>query len=272
VFLHELGVHDDHPPEDFRPPFRIDKLFSIQMDPAAKCSHIDASAACISNAHSILDILLKMSIGELRSIPIFNFVRMAYSSILLVKLLISSKSPQSKIGAVIDPQSLKLGFYLEELIKKLNEAVGPMECRAPYTFLGLLMRLHKWYKSQEDDQYFVAPTSLQYDPDECWLPPVPAHTRSDILNGLTNEYQFLETKDFNHMPGLDMDNAIQDEDFQYDMENDLLADQFLSYDVMAPIDSNFDAWIPDLNMSDMLDNSQAPQAYDWGFPTTDNPL
>lgn len=113
-----------------------------------------------------------MDIEAIRALPVYNFVRMSCAIITLIKLYISAKTPESKIGAVIDPASLKVGIYLKSTIDKLIKAVGPKECRAPFTFLGMLMRLHGWYKSQENDQHFSPPTIIKQE-DECWLPPVP---------------------------------------------------------------------------------------------------
>ncbi|KUJ19893.1 uncharacterized protein LY89DRAFT_579809 [Mollisia scopiformis] len=172
LYIHEIALHDDHPPEDFQPPFSITKVLSIHTDPRASNSYIDAISISIASAQAVVDILLNMDVEALRALPVYNYVRMSYALITLIKLYVSSKSPQSKIGAVLDPASLKVGIYLKSTIDKLIKAVGPRECRAPFTFLGMLMRLHGWYKSQEKEQYFSIPVVPKQE-DECWLPPVP---------------------------------------------------------------------------------------------------
>ncbi|TVY82902.1 Transcriptional regulator WAR1 [Lachnellula suecica] len=173
IYLHEIAMHDDHAAEDFQPPYKLDKVVSIQPEIEASSSYIDAIAISISSAHALLNILLSMHVDALRALPVFNFVRMAYAIVVLTKLHISSKTPASQLGAVIDPRIVRLAHYLEALIQKLGVAVGPMECRAPFTFLGLLMRLQIWYKSQENDVHFREPTELYNVLDHCWLPPPP---------------------------------------------------------------------------------------------------
>jgi hypothetical protein len=173
LYLHEISLHDDHAPEDFQPPYRLEKVVSIQTEIHASSSYIDAVAVAISSAHALLDLILNMAVESLRALPIFNFVRMAYAAIFITKLHISSKTPASQIGAVIEPKMVRLGYYLEALIEKLGVAVGPMEFRAPFTFLGLLMRLQIWFKSQEIDVHFRQPTELYSVLDHCWLPPPP---------------------------------------------------------------------------------------------------
>ncbi|KAF4627130.1 hypothetical protein G7Y89_g11024 [Cudoniella acicularis] len=130
-------------------------------------------AIVISSAHSLLDIMLNMDVETLRALPVYNYVRIAYSMVVLTKLYISSKTPASHIGLALDSKTIKLGFYLEAFVEKLSLAVGPMECRAPFTFLGLIMRLQIWYKSQEKDEVFRKPTELYGVLDQCWLPPPP---------------------------------------------------------------------------------------------------
>jgi hypothetical protein len=168
LYLHEIAMHDDHPPEDFMPPFQIQKIIAIQTDQQAASSYIEFTAVSISSAQSLLDILLSLDVDALRAIPILNYVRMAYALMTLIKLYISSKSPSSRIGSVLKPETLKVNFYLRSMIDKLVEAAGPKECRAPYTFLGMLMRFHAWYKSQEGEKHFKQLSTSQ-NIDECCL-------------------------------------------------------------------------------------------------------
>lgn len=176
MYLHEIAMHDEHPPEDFMPPFGLEKILSvlsIRSDSRPPSSYIDSTAVSISSAQAFLDILIKnMDVDTLRMIPIFNFVRMAYSLITLIKLYISAKTPSSAIGSVLDPKSLKIGYYLNALMETLVEAIGPNECRSPYTFLGMILRFQAWYNSQEHTDVFIPPIANR-SAEDCWLPPVP---------------------------------------------------------------------------------------------------
>jgi hypothetical protein len=174
IYLHELALHDDHAFDDFLPPYRLEKVVSILPDIEASSSFIKPVSIIISSSHELLDTLLELDLKNMRSLPIFNFARMAHAFVVLTKIHISSKSPASLVGSVVDTESIKLGSYLESLIDKLGQAVGPMECRAPFTFLGLLMRLQIWHKSQEKDVHFQAPHDLHKVLDHCWLPAPPS--------------------------------------------------------------------------------------------------
>ena len=84
MYLHEIALHDEHPPEDFMPPFGLEKILSalsIQPGYRVTSSYIDSTAVSTSSAQAILDIIINMPVETLRMIPIVNYVRMAYSFI-----------------------------------------------------------------------------------------------------------------------------------------------------------------------------------------------
>ncbi|PVH85560.1 hypothetical protein DL98DRAFT_451738 [Cadophora sp. DSE1049] len=282
LFLHEIALHDDHPPEDFRPPFDMGKILSIHTIPGAKDSFIDAIANLVSSAQSMLDIILAMDLSVLRSLPIYNFVRMAYSIVILVKLYISSKSPTSKIGEVLDREHLKLGFYLKALIDLLIAAAGPMECRAPHTFLGMFMRFYGWYKGQESSQTFIPPPVDSPAVDQCWLPPMPRVTyklqRSDgntpskpSLNvAMDTNVQLQDAIDHNTAMDSQFD-AQGMGDLQYDFGDGLDIDQFMSLGGMETFNPGFNNWLPDMGMNGGIDASQVPGIYDYEFQGAHNP-
>ena len=266
TYLHELALHDDHPPEDFMPPYKLDKVISIQTDPKAQSIHIDATVFCISNAHSVLDILLGLDVEVLRSLPIFNFVRMTYEVVVLTKLYISSKSPGSKIGAVLEAQTIKLDFYLEALIKRLEEATGPMECRAPYTFLGLLNGIQLWYKSQENDQVFKNPTSLPFNGDWCWLPPLPPLIKPEMQDlSINDDEQVQNALLQDPLYGMDFSGNADLEGFQFDgLDNN----QDVLYDETTSFNTSFMNLTSNMDISDFVNGGQIPEAFEWGFQPT----
>jgi hypothetical protein len=206
----------------------------------------------------LLDCFLNMELQTLRSMPISNFVRLAYSVVVLTKLHISSRTPVSQIGSILDYSDIKLDYYLDSLIKKLGLAVGPMEFRAPFTFLGLLMRLQEWYNSQKADVQFEPPVDLYTDLDFCWLPPPPSLQNTadaegpgqaeDSLKIQTQEAYNSEcpTKNMMNM-GVESFAAMQPlPDLDADGLNPDLS-QFLAFgDVDA--EAYYDDWIPPIDI------------------------
>ncbi|KAH7321607.1 hypothetical protein BKA65DRAFT_85175 [Rhexocercosporidium sp. MPI-PUGE-AT-0058] len=271
LFLHEIALHDDHPPEDFRPPFDLGKILSIHTIPGAKDTFIEATANLISSAQSMLDIILGMDVDVLRYLPIYNFVRMSYSVVILIKLYISSKSPTSKIGTVLDCEHLKVGIYLKALIDLLVAAVGPMECRAPYTFWGMLMRFYGWYKSQESIETFTPPADSPAV-DQCWLPPMPQISyklpRSD--NWLSSTDAECNNSRSHPVDGNEVGRDVQFDtqvtgDLQYDIGDGLDIDQYMLLGGMETFNPEFSNWLPDMSMTRVMDESQIPGVYGYEF-------
>jgi hypothetical protein len=285
VYLHEISLHDDHAPEDFQPPYRLDKIVSIQPDLQGSSSYIDAVAISISSAHALLELMLNMTLDSLRALPIFNFVRMAYATIVLTKLHISSKTPTSQIGAVLDPKMIRLEYYIEKLIEKLGEAVGPMECRAPFTFLGLMMRLQIWYKSQENDTIFRTPTELYNVLDQCWLPPPPNVGKNataihepmrldqSVFSGVEPSQManiqsmgLSELATMQPLPNVDLDFGTLD------------VNQFLTFGAMdfsAPANEEDWSGMPNLNdisMQSIMNDTQMADMYNWNLQDDNNNL
>ena len=282
LFLHEIALHDDHPPEDFRPPFDMGKILSIHTIPGAKDSFIDATANLISSAQSMLDIILGMDLLVLRSLPIYNYVRMAYSVVILVKLYVSSKSSTSKIGEVLDREHLKLGFYLKALIDLLVAAAGPMECRAPHTFLGMFMRFYGWYKGQESTPIFTPPPVDSPAVDQCWLPPMPRVTYKIQRSGDNPSFRELSSNSMDNNPqaqGTTGRNTAMDGqldahgmgDLQYDFEDGLDIDQFMPLDGIDTFNLDINNWVPDMGVTGGLEGNQLPGMYDYAFQGDHNP-
>jgi hypothetical protein len=282
-------MHDDHPPEDFMPPFQIQKIIAIQTDQQATSSYIEFTAVSISSAQSLLDILLGMDVDALRTIPIFNYVRMSYALMTLIKLYISSKSPSSRIGSVLKPETLRVDFYLRSMIDKLVEAAGPKEHRAPYTFLGMLMRFHAWYKSQEGEKHFRQP-SIPQNKDECWLPPVSrrvweSHLVSSGDGQRSLHGDFSDTSlppplgggvDIRGTVDTEMENQIP---FYPDADvtglncivpgNENNMDEYMLYHGMTTTDMDFNSnWVSGTYIPGEWNDYQMPETFDWEFQTT----
>lgn len=235
------------------------------MDPTAKSPHIGAISACICHAHSLIDIFLSMSISELRSVPVLVFVRMNYSMVVLIKIYISSKSPRSKVGAFVDTDSIKLGFYLETIINKLVEAAGPIECRSPIAFLGMLLWIRIWYKGQEHEKIFVLPTSLPIGPEACTLPPLSyrAFAEDSFMNGrmIDEINDLLPSED-----GGDTMATFPPDDKSYK----LMFDQEFEPFELIGLNPDFVAYNSDMNILVQTDEDFTSPNYDWGFSDTAN--
>ncbi|RDL32088.1 uncharacterized protein BP5553_09490 [Venustampulla echinocandica] len=279
IYLHEVAIHDDHPIEDLTPPYKLDRVLSIEPNIHASSSYIKPVSIIISSVHCLLDMMLNMDVETMRAIPIFNYVRMTYAILVLTKLYISSKTLESQIGSVLEPGILKLGPCLESLIEKLSLAVGPMECRAPFTFLGILLRLRTWYTSQEKEENFKPPVGLQGDLDHCWLPSPPDISKKQApveatvlvaspplaqLQGITpNQAEnlrsmgLMELATMQPLPSFDLDWGNPD------------INQFSDF---GGIDAHpeYNDWMPDVELHKPLDDPADPVTLGWEISNTNN--
>jgi hypothetical protein len=109
-------------------------------------STVSLVTTCLKSAHALLDNFLWMDVFTLRSIPVIVYTRMFYAVVVLTKLAVCAKSPESIVGAILDPGSLKTPEYLHKLIDVLTKAAGPESFSVSSTFLTILAKLTEWYR------------------------------------------------------------------------------------------------------------------------------
>ncbi|KAL9097948.1 MAG: hypothetical protein Q9163_006295 [Psora crenata] len=146
VYIHEIGLHPDHDPDDFRPPYYIAKELSSKIPAVMNPAYVHAIMECVSSAQRILTIFLCMNIIEIRALPALLYVRVTYSCIVLIKLEISSSAPGSELGRVLDRDSLDIASRLDKVLKHQMAVVGS-EGRniLAAKFLLIFKRLISWY-------------------------------------------------------------------------------------------------------------------------------
>ena len=148
IYLHEISLHADHSPADFKPPYQVEHLRLSDAQPTtATC--IDPITECINSAHFLVDTFLGMDIDALQAIPVFTYVRVSYALFVLAKLHVSASTSSSKLGDYIDRKSLKLSLYLDATVTCLGKVVEQKGCKVPSMFLRLLMKFQTWCRNQE---------------------------------------------------------------------------------------------------------------------------
>lgn len=148
IYLHEIALHADHAPEDFKPPYQVEHLRLSNAQPTTAAS-IDSIAECIKSAHSLVDVFLNMDLDALQAVPVFTYVRVSYALFILAKLYVSASNSSSKLGDYIDFKSLKLGLHLDATITRLGKVVEQKGCKVPTMFLRLLTKFQTWYRNPE---------------------------------------------------------------------------------------------------------------------------
>lgn len=146
LYLHEIALHVDHSPEDFKAPYQMGSVHSSDGCEVPTQALANSVAALIYNSHDMLDAFQAMDPARLRGLPVFSFVRVSFSLFILAKLCLSASNPTSRIGRVLDRSSLKIDAYMDRTILHVRNIVGfgAQKSRVPAIFLALLFKLRHW--------------------------------------------------------------------------------------------------------------------------------
>ncbi|KAF1945888.1 hypothetical protein EJ02DRAFT_500335 [Clathrospora elynae] len=111
---------------------------------------INATTKCISAAQTMLDCFLEVPIDELRKAPNFLYVRAVYSLVTLMKADYAVGT-DAEMGELLEAQNLKAGYYLDTVLKKTSETMGPQRCRNPSHWNFLLeAKLKSWWDEYQE--------------------------------------------------------------------------------------------------------------------------
>ena len=138
LYCHELALHVDHSPEDFKAPFQMGTVHAWDGDEIPTQVLAQVTAECITCAQNLLSTFLSMEVESLRALPVFSYVRISYAAFVLAKLSLSAAHSGSRIGRVLDRSSLKAESFLDRCILQVRAIVGPSRCRVPAIFLALV--------------------------------------------------------------------------------------------------------------------------------------
>lgn len=147
--MHEMALHVDPSNDHLRPPFNTDTLKDgLVSAEALSAAHINALSACLTSIDSIFDTFLGMDIPDIRCLPVFNFVRVAYAVVVLMKMFFSASAAGSDLGKVINRDNMRVQHYLDSLLEKFRATAAEDKCRPAAKFLVVLAMLRSWFVKQ----------------------------------------------------------------------------------------------------------------------------
>ena len=147
VYMHEISLHPDHEPEDFRPPFYVTSQLISKIPTSMNPVYVDAIMECVSSAQAVLSTFVGLSISTIRALPAQIFVRTIYCIVILIKLDISSRAPASELGKVLDSDTLGLPAHFQKVLSHQMDVVGSDGRHIlAVKFLLILKRLIGWYQ------------------------------------------------------------------------------------------------------------------------------
>ncbi|GKT48105.1 transcriptional regulatory protein DEP1 [Colletotrichum spaethianum] len=147
LYMHEIALHTQM--DDMRPPFDTATLKDNMLTSLTlTTSHINALSACLSAIDGIFEAFLAMEVPSIRCLPVFNFVRVAYAVVVLIKMYFSATAPGSELGKVIDKDNMRVEYYLDALLEKFRAAASDDRSRPAAKFLVVLVMLRSWFLKQ----------------------------------------------------------------------------------------------------------------------------
>jgi hypothetical protein len=139
---------------------------SLSAQPANRTSdmiptaHIERVRNCLATVHRVLDECLSFTVKDVRTIPTFHFIRIAYSTVALLRLNRGAKKPGSELGRIISPEDTDVDSYVNRLLELMQKAAAEEKCRPAHTFQFALRTIQSWFKHHEHHTDRVqAPTS-----------------------------------------------------------------------------------------------------------------
>ncbi|CAI4217006.1 unnamed protein product [Parascedosporium putredinis] len=114
-------------------------------------AQIDALLACVAAITTSFDTFLGMDIARVRCLPVFNFVRIAYSLVILIKVNLAMSAAETPLTTII-ADNLRAETYLDSLLAKLSEASSEGRCRPAGKFLSVLSTLKGWFTNKGAQQ------------------------------------------------------------------------------------------------------------------------
>ncbi|CAJ2501610.1 Uu.00g044630.m01.CDS01 [Anthostomella pinea] len=147
LYMHEIALYVDKNSDEYRAPINAEALHDPipGLGDNLTAAHIGALSSCLTAIDGIFETFLAMDTQVIRCLPIFNFVRVAYAVVVLIKMYFSASSPNSELGKVINKDNMKVSEYLDKLLEKFRDTAASDKSRPAGKFLVVLMMLRGWF-------------------------------------------------------------------------------------------------------------------------------
>ncbi|KAJ5558006.1 hypothetical protein N7461_001978, partial [Penicillium sp. DV-2018c] len=143
LFLHESAMSVDYNTVNHSSPQDNPHSSSI-------AAVMDALNTAIRSIHQSIDIICTVDIDRFISLPTISVARTSYPVISLIKIYSLFMSPDSRMGHILDVQSLKLDHYLDKAIAHYRAAAARDGGRAAAKFGNILVLLRNWFIKKRD--------------------------------------------------------------------------------------------------------------------------
>lgn len=152
LYMHESALQADASTEKLEPPYTESSLNEgIVREEPLSTAHVNALTSCLSAINGIFTTFLNLEVTSIRCLPVFNFVRVAYAVVVLMKMYFSASTAGSELGHVFTRESMRVQYYLDALLDKFRATAADDKCRPASKFLVVLAMLRSWFVKQGKD-------------------------------------------------------------------------------------------------------------------------
>lgn len=127
-----------------------DSLLRNKQHSASIAALNDALNTAVRCIHQSIDIICTIESERLISLPTTSLARTPYPVVCLIKMYSLFMTPDSRIGQILDVQSLKLDYYLDKVIAHYRSAAGLNGGRAAAKFGNIMVMLRNWFIKKRD--------------------------------------------------------------------------------------------------------------------------
>ncbi|KAF3762611.1 hypothetical protein M406DRAFT_226469, partial [Cryphonectria parasitica EP155] len=145
LYMHELALQNE-PADAFKAPFAAETLRDSLISTATLTpAYTNALASCLTAIDGIFETFFSMDASSIRCLPVFNFVRVAYATVVLIRIYFAACAPNSELGKIIDKDSMKVDQHLDTLLEKFREVGADDKSRPAAKFLVVLVMIRSWF-------------------------------------------------------------------------------------------------------------------------------
>ncbi|PYH94149.1 hypothetical protein BO71DRAFT_419542 [Aspergillus ellipticus CBS 707.79] len=143
LFLHENAMHVDFNKVD-------PKTAKDDLTTPTSAAHINALSSCLSAIHDALDVICAVDPKDLVSAPTIALARTSFAVVALIKIYSIVSTPDTRMGQVMEPSSMKTEYYLDKVIRHYTKAGELPGGRTPAKFSVVLTMLRNWFMKRKD--------------------------------------------------------------------------------------------------------------------------
>lgn len=150
LYMHEIALQTN---EEYRVSNAEALRYPIPgLGDRLTAAHISALSSCLTAIDGIFETFLSLDVSTIRCLPIFNFVRVAYAVVVLIKIYFSASSPNAELGKVINKDNMKVAEYIDRLLERFRETAAQDKSRPGSKFLMVLVMLRGWFHQHSQNQ------------------------------------------------------------------------------------------------------------------------